>query len=255
MPLLSARNVREKKTEHSKSGVILSKIEAFKIVLLLCELFLFRLRKKMAAKRASFLLLLVVFETIKSEEMALIASDETADFGEWSEFMYCPRGSFAYAFRSQIDYGDIEWGDKSALNGVELKCSDSARSILTFQGEYGAFAAGFSSCARNSNSQSIERQHFLVGFKVKMKIVNVSDYDGDDSAVNALQMKCGDTFLTSNEQVFGEWKPELDCPNDSAICGFRAKYDYEGVFKSAGYAQRLDYTGLNRVEFVCCPLV
>ena len=203
----------------------------------------------MAAKRAAFILL-VFFEMTKNEQMTVIASDETADIGTWSEFVYCPQGSFADAFRSQIDYHDIEWGDMSAMNGIELKCNDSEGSILSFQGEFGNFADEFSTCLRNSNLT----EQFLVGFKVKMKRVNVSDYDGDDSAVNAIQMKCGEMFIASDEQVFGEWKSEVNCPNDSAICGFRAKYDYEGIFKSSGYLERLDYTGINRVEFVCCPL-
>ena len=68
----------------------------------------------------------------------------------------------------------------------------------------------------------------------------------DDTAGNSVNMECTDgTILEPEGGPWGEWSDWVMCPENTAICGVKAKVEPDVP---------VDDTALNGVTFYCCEL-
>lgn len=167
-----------------------------------------------------------------------ISSPKLTDFGRWGHEEYCPPGTWVSAVNLKIE-DDQGRGDDTALNGIQLTCSDMTGddngTIKSTEGPWG-FQRGVRSC----------RYGFMAGFEMKSERYQGS---GDDAGAIDLRLLCGDGeeivaggILTS----WGDWTGKQWCPKQSAVCGIVTQIEDP---QGSG-----DDTALNNVRLACCKI-
>ena len=56
----------------------------------------------------------------------------------------------------------------------------------------------------------------------------------------------GTELSYTNDGQWGDWSGLISCPDNYVICGFRGQYDYPATG---------DKSGLNNIDFLCCPYI
>lgn len=100
-------------------------------------------------------------------------------WGSWGEWKSCPAGSYITGARVRSE-PDMHDGDDSAANDVELSCSDGKTNLAGFSngGKWGEW----------SKWKSCKATDVVCGFKIRLE--DKQPGDGDDSAMNGLQLAC-----------------------------------------------------------------
>ncbi|OCT90769.1 vitelline membrane outer layer protein 1-like [Xenopus laevis] len=157
-------------------------------------------------------------------------------WGEWGPLQECNQGHVAKKFSIKIRESEI---DKTGLNGIRLYCSDynNTREVSTIK----------SSESRNGDwslPYSCESGYFN-SFSLR-----VESYQGklyDDKAATNIKFRCsGKGEVEGPGFTWGSYGPwSQTC--QYGICGIMTKIERLFSFFS------LDHTGLNDVQFHCCP--
>lgn len=174
-----------------------------------------------------------------------LKSPRVTSWGQFDQHEYCPKNSFVTGMRLKVDhYHD---GDNTALNGIQLVCTDmnghdsTINSVLGRYGSFGkikhchnGFATGFR--LRSQSSQGFLKDDVgAVDFKLICSGIN-----GNRSQV----ISDDNGFLP-----WGSWTKDQHCPRKSVVCGIATQVD-----KSYGFLFKRDQTTLNNVDIACCPL-
>ncbi|CAF0867431.1 unnamed protein product, partial [Brachionus calyciflorus] len=156
------------------------------------------------------------------------------NWGSWGPTEVCDHNDYVIGFRTKLHpYQGHGLGpsiDDTALNGVELICSNGKK-IKSSEGEFGSWDTIFRNC---SNQQKING--FFYG--IHQKQVN-----GDNTATNLIRLNCTNDFrITSLE---GSWSTSIisiSCPY-GVIVGLRTQVQSS--------QSTTDNTALNNIEFIC----
>lgn len=164
----------------------------------------------------------------------IINVKKVTNWGEWSHFETCKPTSYVIGFRQKVEE-PIGNGDDTALNTIELICSDQAKSRIR----------GASSIwGKWSDEEICKDKQGVKGFQLKQQS---PQGEGDDTAANGLRLICKDdsVLMAKNDGQWGEWSEIVKCSgNNNVICGLRVQIE-----KMRGKG---DDTALNDVEFKCC---
>jgi hypothetical protein len=205
-------------------------------------------------KLVVFIILLLditFFCTESRAQVSTIRSRNITNWGNWGPAEYCASGHYAVGFRSKVQEYCGENCDDTAMNGIQLLCSDGKR-ISSSVGPWGTWDTNFSRCNFSGDSESK-----LNGFMYR---VQSNQESGDDTATNAIRMKCsGDIHLPNDDGIEGSWYGEIiglgvrrpiyehswiECPSNYYIYGLRTQ-----VQPPQGRGG--DNTALNNIEFYC----
>ncbi|XP_068128163.1 vitelline membrane outer layer protein 1 homolog [Hyperolius riggenbachi] len=157
-------------------------------------------------------------------------------WGDWGDYQTCPPGTTARGFRLKVEGGQ-GGGDDTALNGIELSCTDHQSfdpraAITSTVGRWGDWR-GIQWCP---SGQIMLR----FSLKVEQPLGGIED----DTAANSISFQCSDgTVLYGDGGPWGEYGDWSDTC-ESGICGIITR-----VEKSQGSG---DDTSLNDVQFSCC---
>ena len=136
--------------------------------------------------------------------------------------------------------------DNTALNAIELICSDSKR-ITSKQGKWGSWSKSDSTCwpwRSILDSMFVRSFGGAVGFRLKVE--SIQSQTRDQTATNALRLVCSNrNELINKESKWGDWGRYHYCPKDMFICGIKTQVDDEN---------RNDNTALNNVILYCCNI-
>ncbi|XP_018429145.1 PREDICTED: vitelline membrane outer layer protein 1 homolog [Nanorana parkeri] len=158
-------------------------------------------------------------------------------WGDWGMTEYCPPGTYARGFNLLVEkpQGPL---DDTALNGIELYCSDLTTifkkgTISSTKGSWGGWT-GERWCPSG----------YLTSFSLRVEQpIGI----GDDTAANNIQFRCSDqTILEGNGGVWGGWG-SWSGACQLGICGIKTR-----VEKAQGADD--DDTSLNDVKFECCEI-
>ena len=162
----------------------------------------------------------------------VIASNRVTNWGDWTPFKSCKANQFVIGFRQKVELTLVE-DDNTALNAIELICSDEEKLRTIKEGPLGEW----------SNELRCQGGMRVNGFNIKQQ----KRINGDNTAANGLKLTCVDNSLleAENDGEWGEWMVALKkCPLNTYICGFRVQIQKE---QGSG-----DDTALNNVDFQCC---
>ncbi|XP_063606981.1 vitelline membrane outer layer protein 1-like [Penaeus indicus] len=184
-------------------------------------------------------------EEPRDETHITLALDWAMNWGEWGPQVYCPLGTFAYAFQIKVEGEDHM--DDTAMNGIELFCRAPADvghegqppkkdakefSITSTVQQWGDWK-GKRECATG----------YLTG--LRMRSEEDQGFFIDDTAANDLDMQCNwstDT-LNGGGDHWGDWSSWESCPHNWAICGIETRVEADSA---------TDDTALNNVRMFCC---
>eukprot|EP00112_Aurelia_sp_Birch-Aquarium-sp1_P001729 Seg1189.2 transcript_id=Seg1189.2/GoldUCD/mRNA.D3Y31 product="Vitelline membrane outer layer protein 1-like" protein_id=Seg1189.2/GoldUCD/D3Y31 len=111
-----------------------------------------------------------------------------ASWGAWSEEYKCPKGSFLYAWRQNVER-ERDATDQSALDNVEYKCKNMDTGEVTKKMKGNGYEWGiwsrFKGCPANQ---------FICGINTK-----VEDPNSDDSALNDIQHECCEMTISKKK--------------------------------------------------------
>ena len=156
--------------------------------------------KIMRMKFEVFIILLLditFFCTESRAQVSTIRSRNITNWGNWGPAEYCASGHYAVGFRSKVQESCGENCDDTAMNGIQLLCSDGKR-ISSSVGPWGTWAANFSRC---DTFQNVTKK--INGFIFK---VQSNQGSGDDTATNAIRMFCLNRTADSSEGNFGAFR-------------------------------------------------
>lgn len=162
---------------------------------------------------------------------------EEGPWGSYRNWAYCPQDTWAIGFRQRVE-APCGKCDDTALNSLELICSNSDRNQLTriqsYEGVWGSWGSD-----RYCNGKG----NYLRGVQF---LIEREQGKGDDTAANDSRFTCtnGDVIQGSNGGTWGNWRSEAQCPPSSAICGLQIKFESE---QGKG-----DDTAMNGARFKCC---
>lgn len=195
---------------------------------------------------AFYIIFVCVISTEQGRDSIWITSPKITPWGTYGPVEFCPLNSFVTAMKLKVDHEHS--GDNSALNGIQLRCSDLFKknstdisSVTGMFGEYGAtkpcvhgFATGFQ--LRSQNGQGFYRDDVAaVDFKLICTDVNGTETEVIDDANKLLP--------------WGAWTEIRRCPPKSIICGLTVQAE---MFKV--YVKGDDETSINNVDIACCPI-
>ena len=145
-----------------------------------------------------------------------------------------PHTSLDFVFASFPKKGLFK--DDSALNGIQLKCTDgSYTSKLT--GPHGSWGT-FRQCTGD---------RYVTGFNLRSEAYQDIR---DDAGATDVEMQCSDRkeVLQGDGLRWGTWELPVgyqECPKGSYFCGVQARIEHRGR----------DDTGVNEMIFICCDVV
>ncbi|CAF0936199.1 unnamed protein product, partial [Brachionus calyciflorus] len=153
--------------------------------------------------------------------------------GVWGQLEECDQNDYVVGFRTKLQLaqgaGLSNGNDDTALNGVELICSNSKK-IKSSEGQWGSWDPNFRYC---SNFRKV------VGFSYG---IEKKQNNGDDTATNVIRLKCSDSLkISSLEGTWSTSKISLDCPANQNIVGLKTQIE----------PLCSDNTASNNIEFVC----
>ncbi|KXZ48985.1 hypothetical protein GPECTOR_24g275 [Gonium pectorale] len=165
-------------------------------------------------------------------------------FGMWMDAKVCSSYEYSSGDPAKINYGlpiktyqlrmdtNTGSGDKTALNGVKVTCSDDD-TILVQDGLTGTWTSASASCSADGKFTA-----------ARMRIE--AQKTGDNTAANSLQLKCdnGDAEVSVTEGYVGDWTGWATCPSGTYICGLQIKYQSSQGSK--------DDTAVNGAKIACC---
>ncbi|CAF0954234.1 unnamed protein product [Brachionus calyciflorus] len=151
------------------------------------------------------------------------------NWGDWGPIEVCDQNDYVVGFRTKLHPIQASGLDDTALNGVEMICSNGKR-IKSTEGQYGYWDSSFRNC---SNGQKI------IGFSYG---IHAKEGVDDDTATNVIRLLCTDgSNIASLEGTWSTSIISVQCPY-GAIVGFRTQVEKEISD---------DNTGLNNIEFIC----
>jgi len=151
-------------------------------------------------------------------------------WGDWHNWQYCPGNSYAVKLQTRIeDYHDDQ--DDTAMNAISLRCNDGSQTTITSgQSGWGGWKTESHKCEG--------------GFYGGMARIERYEEDQDDTATNAIRLKCRDSqWYKSGESGWGTWTQATYCPAGYRIIGIQTQIE-----RGQG---RGDDTALNGVKFKC----
>ncbi|OQV11968.1 putative Vitelline membrane outer layer protein 1-like protein [Hypsibius exemplaris] len=144
--------------------------------------------------------------------MAYIMTNHVTNWGDWSDFEYCPRGFF--------------------VSGMQLK-AEGQYVITVKEGPWGYWR-------RHVRCPGVA---VVVSFRHRAEAP--LGPRKDDTATNDVEIKCSDgKVFTGNGETYGDWQLRQSCPSGSAICGLSVQIE--------GSQGRKDDTALNNIKVACC---
>jgi hypothetical protein len=154
-------------------------------------------------------------------------------WGDWQGARYCPEDSYATGYRMKVE-GQQGGGDDTALNSVELQCTDreGGNSILSAHPGHWGNWNGWRYCTNNSF--------------IKSGALKVEGTGGDDTSANSVKVQCtdGSEMEAPGGAPWGGWSGFAACPAGQAVCGIEARIEAP---QGGG-----DDTAMNGLKFVCC---
>ena len=137
-------------------------------------------------------------------------------WGDWQGMRYCPEDSFATGYRMKVE-GNQGGGDDTALNSIELQCTDreGANTILSAHpGHWGGWQ-GWKYCSNNSYIKS-----------GALKIEGAQG-GGDDTSANSVKVQCtdGSEMEAPGGGPWGDWYGFASCPAGQAVCGVEVRIE------------------------------
>ncbi len=155
-------------------------------------------------------------------------------WGDWQGVKYCPEDSYATGYRMKVE-GNQGGGDDTALNSIELQCTDRAgnnANVSAHPGYWGGWN-GWKYCPNNSliKSGSLKNEWTQGG--------------GDDTSANSVRVQCtdGSEMEAPGATPWGDWYGYVACPAGQAVCGLEARI--ENPING-------DDTAMNGLRFICC---
>ncbi|CAF0909460.1 unnamed protein product [Brachionus calyciflorus] len=152
------------------------------------------------------------------------------DWGIWGPIEECDQNDYVVGFRTKLDPFQGTFYDDTALNCVELICSNGKR-LKSSESQWGSWNTNFKNC---SSGQKVN------GFSYGME---QNQGTGDDSATNVIRLKCTDNSIIQSKEGH-EYTTIISilCPY-GVIVGLRTQINQN--------INAEDNTGLNNVEFIC----
>ncbi|XP_071523173.1 vitelline membrane outer layer protein 1-like [Panulirus ornatus] len=186
-------------------------------------------------------------EASRDDSHVTLALDWAMNWGEWGPQVYCPLGTFAYAFQLKVELEDAI--DDTAMNGIELFCRDPV-----FVGHDGipprknAREFTITSTVQRWGDWRGKREcdeGYLTG--LRMKSEEDQGFFIDDTAANDLEMQCdwSTTTLNGGGDSWGRWSNWVSCPHGWVICGIETRVEADSA---------TDDTALNNVRMFCCNM-
>lgn len=162
----------------------------------------------------------------------IIRSPRVTNWGDWYDMDNCRGLSNVLGFRQRVEKSQ-GGGDDTALNAIELICSDGGR-IMSASGPWGSW----------SNDVICRHGRRANGFWLKQQ--PWQGKGSDDTAANAFSLRCDDgSYIEANNNGdWGSWSPLITCPSGRFICGISVQIEKN---QKGG-----DDTTLNNVELMCC---
>ena len=185
-----------------------------------------------------------------------MTADARTSWGTWGSWSSCSNRGYVVAFHLLIKPYTV-LSDNSALNGIGLLCNDNTwKTSSVGQHGYwniplycsaGKYIVGFRLNSQNGISNQ-ELNYFK--FNYLYSLIGRDNYGATD-----LQMVCNDGRVLSYSSrlslaYLGVWGNWFNC-SVGHICEIRALVD-SSIVNSLTFFQKLDYTGLNSVQFTCC---
>jgi Vitelline membrane outer layer protein I (VOMI) len=155
-------------------------------------------------------------------------------WGAWQGMRYCPDDSYVTGYHMRVE--DPTDGDDTALNSVELQCTDKTNAKTNLSAHRGFWGSwkGWSYCPNGG---------FVKGGQLK---IEGQQGGGDDTAANSLKVQC----TSSNDWIeapgggpWGNWRNQVSCPTGQVACGVEVRIEtpIDG-----------DDTAMNGLRFACC---
>jgi hypothetical protein len=168
----------------------------------------------------------------------LVTASGEGSEGSWRNLVYCNSGTYVTGYRQRVD---DEWSfDRTAMNSVEMSCSDysgnNAHTINSHGGFWGSWY-NYEYCPSKS-----EYKNFMTGYKI---------LEGpDETGAHGMGGLClsGEPIEAPGKYTDdpGNWRDWGYCPGGTAICGFQSKMESE---QGGG-----NDSALNHVRVACCRL-
>ncbi|CAF1120143.1 unnamed protein product, partial [Rotaria sordida] len=168
----------------------------------------------------------------------------SSTYGDYHNFEYCPKGSWAYGFQQRVEKPQGS-SDDTALNAIRLYCKKKdgtvTGSISSYDGLWGDWSP---------NVYCLENNQFMASAVLKIELVTIFE---DATGVNDFKSRCRDTatgytgnglLQANNGGSWGDWTSEETCPKGTAICAISSKFDHDGG----------DDEGMTQASFICCSL-
>ncbi|UJR18908.1 hypothetical protein I4U23_022036 [Adineta vaga] len=156
--------------------------------------------------------------------------------------VYCDANTWAIGFRQRVERSCGEHCDDTALNAIELLCGNKdgtyVKSIKPHDGFWGE-------CGDSDRCPG--KNNFLKG--VSFKTEQSQGQSKIDTAANDCKFTCSQSpnnLITSNGELWDDWKDMKYCPPSTAICGFSLKIEDS--------QDKRDHTIVNGAKFDCCAL-
>jgi hypothetical protein len=155
-------------------------------------------------------------------------------WGGWQGMRYCPDGSYLTGYHMRVE--DPLDGDDTALNSVELQCTDQKNGKTNLSAHPGFWGGwkGWSYCPNGG---------FIKGGQLK---IEGQQGGGDDTAANSLKVQCSaanDWIEAPGGGPWGNWRNQVSCPSGQVACGVEVRIEtpIDG-----------DDTAMNGLRFACC---
>lgn len=167
----------------------------------------------------------------------IIRSNRITNFGDWSNFVVCDLATsqFGIGFNQKVLSNQGTTKDDLAITDFAIRCNST--SITPSKSDLGLYSQTTKLCPEGNA---------LVGFSMKQQPLIA----GDNTATNGVRMYCDDDVETeisyTNNGIWGTWGLRIYCPTGYVICGFRGQYDSSTA---------PDRTGLDNIDFLCCPFL
>ena len=176
-----------------------------------------------------------LFSTVITNDVFITYKMGKTSWGRMTHREFCPTATYVVGFKLRVHEKQGLLKDDTALNGIQLKCSDGSVTgkLSGPRGYWGTYR------------QCTGGRH-VTGFNLRSE----GPQKGDDAAATDVEMQCSDRKerLYGDGLKWGDWhlrKGYQECPNRSYFCGVQARIESRGV----------DSTGLNQMVFICCRVV
>lgn len=163
--------------------------------------------------------------TIAAGGNLTLKNSAPTDWGFWSDWEYCPKGS--YAAGMQLKVQGRQWrGDDTALNGIKLLCAPSFMGDVGYdakikgkEGDFGEWGSEFK-CENG----------YVIGFQLRSEADQGKGYDS--TAANNLKVLCSNPavgyggWIEGDGMSWGSWGLEEKCLKQQAICGIQTQVSW-----------------------------